>query len=101
MILQIYGVKILNTGEKERRYYGDTEECEADDALRSVVSTGVDYAYAKQIGMGSAVKYLASHCPYVESQMPPQVQQQERQSNKRPFGLIHADALDQTQQKPT
>ena len=97
MILQIYGVKILNDGEKERRYYGYTEEKEADDALHSVISTGCDYAYAKQIGMGDAVKYLSNQCHYVETTSQRQDQETEHQSLKQPGGRFHASAQDQKQ----
>lgn len=58
MIFQIYGVKVTRTGsetDKERRYYGDCEsEDEASKAVDTLLST-CDYAYAKQIGVGTVL----------------------------------------------
>lgn len=79
MIVQIYGVKILPNGEKERRYYGDVEYEDAQNRLELAVITGCDYAYAKQIGVGTLLtwpRYRETTCRSQEEQ------QQRQQANQ-------------------
>ena len=71
MKTQIYGV-VLNGEEKERRYYGDCDsQKQAERACTLLVdSCQVDYAYAKQIGVGT-VFYKASTDHEYKSQSSP------------------------------
>jgi len=56
VILQIYGVKIVN-GAKERRYYGDCETLDHAANAVDLVLHQCDYSYAKEIGIGGALIY--------------------------------------------
>lgn len=50
---QIYGV-VVQDGEKERRYYGDCDSMHfVTVACDTLLAQGLDYAYAKQIGVGT------------------------------------------------
>lgn len=71
MKTQIYGV-VLNGGEKERRYYGDCEsQSQAEHACNLLVdSCQVDYAYAKQIGVGTVFYRVSTDYEYKAQSLP-------------------------------
>jgi hypothetical protein len=56
MILQIYGVKVIDDA-KERRYYGDCESLDDASGAVDLVLMQCDYAYAKEVGVGGALIY--------------------------------------------
>ena len=72
MQVQIYGV-VVKDGQKERRYYGDCESLQkAEEACTLLVdSCRVDYAYAKQIGVGTVFYKASTDHQYESLSLPP------------------------------
>lgn len=100
MITQIYGVKNLPSGEKERRYYGDVEDDINNEIIKSlyeIIYSGCDYAYAKQIGVGTVCYVEASHdVGYPEMTLPPGWKGANL-GERLPKGRLHPDVKDQKQ----